>query len=301
MSTAVTPIRSGAAPLLPIYPSSLEDVVRLARMAIIGGMIKPITKGYGDKAETEDGNALEARATMLIMQGMELGIPPMMAIQLLAMINGRITAHSEAVPGILLSKGFKIKQTYSGTPMTDEWTATCQLTRPDGEVFTSSFSVSDAKQAKLWDEKVKVTKRGKNNSTYEADNDSAWHKYPKRMLWARALGFAAKDGGADAMKGLIIREEMEDMIRMERMREPQRQVTIDHAVVDASPDEISRDQLLALEALIAETNTDLDQFKRICGVVNLSDILAVNFSKAETTLLAKKAQMPKPTTGNGNA
>lgn len=219
MSTNVSTLRAGASALLPIYPTSFDDVVRLARMSIIAGMIKPQKTGWGDNQETEDANATEARATMIILQGMELGIPPMQAVQLLAMINGRIVAHSEAVPGLLLSKGFKIKNQWFGTEMADDWGVTCKITRPDGEEFEGVFSVTKAKRAKLWSPDEKITKKGKNNTTYQADNDGSWHKYPDRMLWARALGFAAKDGAADALKGLMVREEMEDMIRSEHARD----------------------------------------------------------------------------------
>lgn len=219
MSTAVTQLRAGASALLPIYPTTFEDVVRLARMAIMAGMIKPLSTGWGDDKEIETANATEARATMIIMQGMELGIPPMQAVQLLAMINGRITAHSEAVPGLLLSKGFKIKKEFKGAEMSDDWTAVCTLTRPDGGVFVGEFSVRQAKRAKLWSPDEKVTKKGKGGSTYQADNDSPWHKYPDRLMWARALGFASKDGAADALKGMMVREEMEDMIRSEYARD----------------------------------------------------------------------------------
>lgn len=212
-SRSLQTLRAGASALLPIYPTTFDDVVRLARMAIIAGMIKPLKSGWGDSQETEEAGATEARATMIILQGMELGIPPMMAVQLLAMINGKIVAHSEAVPGILHSKGFKIKQEFVGTEFDPTFKAVCTLTRPDGDSIVSEFSVKDAIAARLWDPEAKVKKKGKGGSVYEADNDSSWHKYPKRMLWARALGFAAKDKGADAMKGLMVREEVEDMIR----------------------------------------------------------------------------------------
>lgn len=214
MSQAISTLRAGATPLLPIYPQSIEEVYRLSKMALTAGMLKPQKIGYGDNAAFEDVEAVLARGTMIIMQGMELGIPPMQAVQLLAMINGRIVAHSEAVPGILLSKGFKIKETWSGTPMADDWTCTIELTRPDGEKFTASFSVTNAKQAQLWDQSPTKTSFGKTKP-----NDSSWFRYPQRMLKARALGFAGKDGGADALKGLMVREEMEDMIRSEQARD----------------------------------------------------------------------------------
>lgn len=219
MSQAIAQLRAGTSPLLPIYPSSFEEVVRFARIGIMAGMVKPQKRGWGDDAQEEDSSAVEARATMIILQGMELGIPPMQALQLLAMINGRIVAHSEAVPGQLLSKGFKIAKKWRGTEYEDDWGVTCILTRPTGEVFEGDFSVAKARKAGLWSPEPKIRKRGKNNTFYDADNDSAWHRYPDRMLWARALGFAAKDGAADVLRGLAIREEVEDLIRGEHARD----------------------------------------------------------------------------------
>lgn len=215
---SIAPLRAGRA-LNPIYPQSIEEVYRLATMALRSGMLKPIKKGWGDDAEEEPEAATLARGTMIIMQGMEIGIPPMQAVQLLAMINGRITAHSEAVPGLLLAHGIKIKEWWTGEEMSDDWTCHIELTRPGGDKHVSSFSVKDAKRARLWDQRARITKKGKGNTTYEVDNDSPWFKYPKRMMRARALGFAGKDFGADALKGIQIREEAEDMLRIEDARD----------------------------------------------------------------------------------
>lgn len=207
------PMTAGTSALMPIYPSTFQEVVRFARMAVIGGMVKPASVWADGKREIETADAVEARACMIIMQGMELGIPPMQAVQLIAMINGRMTVHSEGVPALLLTRKFKIAKNFTGTEMADDWTAICTLTRPDGQVFVGKFSVMQAKRAKLWSPESKVVKPGKNGTTYTADNDSPWHKYPDRMLWARALGYAARDGAADAMRGLMVREEIEDVMR----------------------------------------------------------------------------------------
>jgi hypothetical protein len=177
-------------------------------MAVMSGMLKPLKIGFGQNATTEEPEATLARGTMIIMQGMEIGVPPMQAVQLLAMINGRISAHSEAVPGILWSKGFKVRQWFTGTEMADDWTAHCELTRPSGELIERSFSVRDAKKAGLWDQSS--TKPGFRDGPPKP-NDSAWFRYPQRMLSARALGFAGKDGGADALRGIIVSEEANDM------------------------------------------------------------------------------------------
>ena len=234
-SRAMSTLRAGGAALLPIYPETFEDVVRLARMAIISGMIKPLEKGFGQNKEIERPEATEARATMIILEGMEIGLPPMQATQLIAMINGRMTVHSEGVPGILLSKGFKLKQQYVGTPFEDDYAAVCTLTRPDGESIVSSFSVRDAKDADLWEDSPTVQKF--NGGT--KPNDSPWFRYRKRMLWARALGYAAKDFAADAMRGLMVREEMEDFIRSRDVVDltPVRQIAeIPEVPADDTPD-----------------------------------------------------------------
>lgn len=209
----VAQLRSGGT-LAAIVPQSIEDVYRLATMALKSGMLKPLKSGYGDNAVEEATEATLARGTMIIMQGMEIGVPPMQSIQLLAMINGRITAHSEAVPGILWARGFKIREWFTGKEMADDWTAHCELTRPSGDKVVGKFSVADAKRAGLWDRNPTVTKYGKTKP-----NDSAWFRYPDRMLKARALGFAGKDGGADALKGIMVREEADDMARVEAMRD----------------------------------------------------------------------------------
>jgi hypothetical protein len=211
--TNVSPLRAGGA-LQPIMPQSIDDVYRLATMAYRSGMLKPLKIGYGDTAQTEEAEATLARGTMIIMQGMEIGVPPMQSIQLLAMINGRITAHSEAVPGILWAKGFKIREWFTGNEMADDWTAHCELTRPGGEKIEGSYSVADAKKAGLWDQSPTKTSYGRTKP-----NDSAWYRFPKRMLKARALGFAGKDGGADALKGIQIRDEADDVATIRDMRD----------------------------------------------------------------------------------
>jgi len=71
--------------------------------------------------------------------------------------------------------------------------ATCVVWRKGGPKHTSTFSQADAKTAALW---------GKSGP---------WTQYPKRMMTFRARGFALRDQFADALAGLISREEAEDM------------------------------------------------------------------------------------------
>lgn len=251
MSTAISKMEAGGS-LRAIYPQSVEDAYRLAKMAFQAGLLLPMKKGYGENAVTEEPDAVLARGTMLVMQGMEIGVPPMQSLQLLAMINGRITAHSEAIPGLLLAHGCTIKETWSGEPMADDYGCTIALTRPGGDTYAYTFTVRDAKQAGLWDQTP--TKPGYQGKT--KPNDSAWYRYPKRMLKARALGFAAKDGGADFLRGIAFREEIEDLERAMVDVTPRATPAIDAPEVPDLPD---INQAPAPATVVEPDIPDLDQ------------------------------------------
>lgn len=289
MNTKVPTMHAGGH-LSPIYPHSIEEVYRLATMALKSGMLKPVSKGYGDAAEVEDEAATLARGTMIIMQGMEIGLPPMQSLQLLAMINGRIVAHSEAVPGLLLAHGFKIKERWTGTEMADDWTCHVELTRRNGDTHTSSFSVKDAKQARLWDQRDKITKKGKGGSTYQADNDSPWFKYPKRMLRARAIGFAGKDFGADALRGIQTHEEAEDMLRVEHSRDITPEPSPELPDIPDVPDEPPQDEPLPVANVdeylkhYAEELAATDGETRLEFIEGNADIVAQLPSAAKATI-----------------
>lgn len=241
-------IRTGHS-LQPIYPQSIEEVYRFAQMAVMSGTLKPVTRNVKTdrfdrsnkpiwEQQTEGTDATIARGAMIIMQGLEIGMPPLQALQLIAVINGRCVVHSEGVPAVLLAHRFKIKEWWVdaagvshetadklGDPntWTDKVAAYCQITRPDGQVITRSFSVGEAKTAKLWDRQAKVTK-GYGTDRKEVENDSAWFRFPTRMLPARARGFACKDGAADAMRGMMVAEEAIDTQRLQEEREEPRTI-----------------------------------------------------------------------------
>lgn len=176
----VVPLKTGAK-IGAIVPTTIEEVFRLAT-AIAKSGIAP--KGM-EKAEA---------LTVAIMHGLEIGLPPMQAVQRIAVVNGRPTVWGDAIPALLWARGFGIKEMIDGTG--DERTAYCTVTRPSGEAITKAFSIADAKAAGLW---------GK---------IGPWKQYPDRMLAMRARGFAARDGASDALGGLYISEEIADVHEM---------------------------------------------------------------------------------------
>ena len=226
----VATLRSGSRPM-GIVPQSFEDVQRLATMAVASGMWK------GDRKDTEQQK--HAKATMAIMQGLECGVPPMQAVQSIAVINGKCVMYGDLLTALLWANGFDIEQTISGAG--DDRIATCTITRPNGKKITRTFSVADARRARLWDERDKVKKQW-DGKWEEKPNDSPWYRFPDRMLGWRALGMAQKDGASDVTRGLAIREDVEADI-------PMRDITPPPSMIDDLPDiPVEAPQIEAAEA-----------------------------------------------------
>ena len=154
-------------------------------------------KGYGPG---DDGGCFEVWS---------LAIPPMQAVQQIAMIGGRCTIWGDLIPALVWTAGHTIREWIEGEG--DARVAWCEITRGDNkEVIRRKFSVEDAKRAGLWDTRPKLKRKDNANTWREEDNDSPWYRYDERMLQMRARGFCARDGVPDALHGLYIREEAEE-------------------------------------------------------------------------------------------
>lgn len=170
-----------------LVPQSLDEAFRVATAMAASGMTP---KGV-DKPE---------QVLVAIMAGAELGFAPFQAMQSFAVINGKPNIWGDALPALLWSRGFKIKEWFDNE---DEPTkAFCRITRPDGDEIERSFSVGDAKKAGLF---------GK---------QGPWQQYQKRMLQMRARAFAARDGAADVLRGMHVAEEVQDYQTLTARRVP---------------------------------------------------------------------------------
>lgn len=174
--SAVATLKSGGH-IAGIIPQNVEEVFRLAKCIEASGLAP------------KDMNSAE-KITVALMTGMELGLPPMFAIQKIAVINGRPSIWGDAVPALLWARGFKIRE------WTDADVAHCEVTRPDGSLIVRTFSLAEAKKAGL------------------ANKPGPWTMYPQRMLQMRARGYACRDGAADVLGGLYLKEEAEDIIEI---------------------------------------------------------------------------------------
>lgn len=193
-SPSKVPMLAGK-PLAAINPTTFDEVTRLAKVAVMAGLAA---------SKEDDEQKAIAKATMAILHGLEVGIPAVQAVQNISIVNGKPMIYGDLLTAVLWSKGFKVKKWVTGEG--DARIGNAQIIRPDGTIIDKSFSVAQAKKARLWDTRERVTRNGKNGQ-YTVDNDSPWYRFDERMLEWRAFGFACKDGASDATRGMLVYEE----------------------------------------------------------------------------------------------
>lgn len=178
---AKLPTIVAGAKVQPIVPGDFDSAYRIAQAVCVAGMAP---KGL-DSPE---------RAFVAIMHGLEVGFPPMQALQSIAVINGRPSIWGDGALGLVQASGLmeSHKEWFEGTG--EQRKALCLVKRKgDPEMKLGEFSVADAKTAGLW------------------KKSGPWTQYSDRMLKMRARAFALRDGFSDVLRGLSIAEEASDI------------------------------------------------------------------------------------------
>lgn len=126
----------------------------------------------------------------------ELGMNPLQGLQNIAVINGRPSLWGDMLPALV--KNHPSYEWMEETLVKDDagnvTAAECKGKRrghPNPE--TRRFSIDDAKKAGLW---------GKSGP---------WASYPQRMLQMRARAWLCRDLWSDALRGLSVAEEAQDI------------------------------------------------------------------------------------------
>lgn len=188
-----------------IVPTNVEEAARMAKAVIMGGFAPDSYKIRG--TETFDAN----KVMLGIMAAMEAGLQPLYGLRQIAIINGRPTIWGDAAMALVQSKnivGFYREEQVGPIPKDNDlskwddeygWKVTIKRKGQEGE-YVGVFTVGMAKRAGLWLNARKAP----------------WREYPDRMLKIRARAFPLRDGFADALAGLGIREEVEDYETPER-------------------------------------------------------------------------------------
>lgn len=162
-----------------------------------------------------------------ILYGQEIGLSPMQAIQAIYVVNGRATMSGQLWLAKVRQAGHTVK-----LEATDK-SATCTITRcDDGTSHSETFTIEDAKRAKLADKEV-------------------WKAYPQRMLGWRAVSNCATVACPEVALFFEVTELVEDetqrakptlaQVAAERTQSPE---TVDAEVVD---DAALRAEVIALQ------------------------------------------------------
>ena len=162
-------------------PATLTEAIQFSEMLANSSMVP---KAYQGKPQD---------ILVCVQWGYEMGLPPMQALQAIAVINGKPSLWGDGLMALVQASSVceDVQET-----MEDEGTpnpvAVCVAKRKNRSPVVVRFSVEDAKRAGLW---------GK---------QGPWQAYPKRMMQMRARGFALRDAFPDVLKGLITAEEAQD-------------------------------------------------------------------------------------------
>ena len=161
----------------PLAPTNFAEAMRFAELAAASDLVPKDFVG-------KPGNIVLA-----LQLGYEVGLGPVQALQSIAVVNGRPTLWGDAVLALVRASGKleSIDETDDGS------TATCTVKRRgDPSPVVRRFGVEDAKRAGL------------------ANKSGPWTQYPARMRQMRARAFALRDAFADVLRGIAVREEVED-------------------------------------------------------------------------------------------
>ena len=100
---------------------------------------------------------LDTTAKILVatQYGLELGLTPMAALNSICVVRGKATVYGDAALAMVKKSGLLKEFSEKVTGDGDAMVATVVSVRKAGETVTTTFSVADAKTAKLWMKKGK--------------------------------------------------------------------------------------------------------------------------------------------------
>lgn len=170
--------------MIPFSPQNLNEALTISKQLATSDLCP---KSFGGKPE----NVLAA-----IMMGHELGFGVMQSLSNIAVVNGRASVWGEAVSALILNSGVCEYLLDSVTGEGDKLAVTIKTKRKGMPEYVYTYSWADA---------VKAGLSGKD--TYQ--------KNPKDMLYWKCLGRVSKRNYADVLKGIAIRENMDEPMETE--------------------------------------------------------------------------------------
>lgn len=167
---------------------SLADLAQFSKMIYDSGMAP---KGFKTPQSV----------AVAVQKGLEHGLLPLQALQSVYVVNSMPAWTGKAALGLVMSSGLMVAGSYrlwiEGTG--DKMVAWCESRRVGRALVRTSFSVEDAKVAKLWQ------KRGYQGA------DTPWITFPKRMLGWKVVSHHLNDNYPDVLGGMPIAEDVIDV------------------------------------------------------------------------------------------
>jgi hypothetical protein len=176
--------------------------------------------GYFYKVDFLKGKS-QAKSTgdifFILMMAQDLGMTPTQGLLNIAIIHGQPCVWGDVMLALVYGSGLleKHEETINGDLEQGTAEAVCTVKRKDHNPATVTFSTQDAKRAGLWLYGRKDLGRG---------SVKPWNTYPLRMLTMRARGFALRNNFPDTLKGLQLREEVEDYKQLPKKEAPKKQL-----------------------------------------------------------------------------
>lgn len=178
-----------------VVPRSIEEGWRLATIFAKSNLVP---SNFRNKPED---------VLVAIQMGAEIGLPPMQALQSIAVINGRPSVWGDGFLALIVSSPlyrdheeyYEVDGKRCDGLRPEDWkqdatAAVCSFWRKNRSLpFTRRFTVSQARTAKL------IGKEG------------PWTAYPDRMLAMRARSWAGRDAFPDLLRGIRTAEEAIDV------------------------------------------------------------------------------------------
>ncbi len=167
---------------------SLADLAQFSKMIFDSGMAP---KGFKTPQSV----------AVAVQKGLEHGLLPLQALQSVYVVNSMPAWTGKAALGLVLSSGLMVPGSYRSwiEGEGDKMVAWCESRRVGGALVRTSFSVDDAKTAKLWQ------KRGRDQA------DTPWITFPKRMLSWKVISHHLNDVYPDVLGGMPIAEDVIDI------------------------------------------------------------------------------------------
>jgi hypothetical protein len=170
-----------------LQPSSIAAVRELAELIAAAEWAPSSYRGV-------DGHYVTEKIVLGIMHGAAVGLGPFAAVHAIAVIDGHPTIWGDGALALVERSGL-IEDMREDYVLDGEegLTAVCTMRRRSWPTpIARRFSTAMADGAGL------------------TRKEGPWQTYPRRMLMMRARSWALRDGFADVLRGLSIREEVED-------------------------------------------------------------------------------------------